>query len=71
MDGREPPNYYSTTAGSLIQTHSFAEFKSSNSFIINKKLAWINDRRFIDAIDPIAPGEIAQVFHNQQKEERA
>jgi hypothetical protein len=29
-------NFYSTTAGSLIQTHSFAKFKSSNSFIINK-----------------------------------
>jgi hypothetical protein len=32
------PNFYSTTAGSLIQTHSFAKFKSSNSFIINKTL---------------------------------
>jgi len=29
-------NCYSTTAGSLMQTHSFAKFKSSNSFIINK-----------------------------------
>jgi hypothetical protein len=32
------PNCYSTTAGSFIQSISFAKFKSSNSFIINKTL---------------------------------
>ncbi len=32
------PNCYSTTAGSLIQTLSLANFKSSNPLIINKTL---------------------------------
>ena len=31
-----------------------------------QNVAWLNNRWFVDAIDPIAPSEIAQVFHNQQ-----
>jgi hypothetical protein len=33
------PNFYSTTAGSFIQIISFAKFKSSNPFVINKTLS--------------------------------
>jgi hypothetical protein len=44
---RMTPNYYSTTAGSLMQTHSFAKFKSSNSFITNKTWLGSTNRWFV------------------------